>query len=264
MDLQIFTNEEFGSVRTIYIDEKPYFMASDIAKALGYMRPNDAINNHCRATVKHSIPISGKMQEVNFIGEGDMYRLISHSKLESAIKFENWVFDEVLPQIRKTGGYIPIKQEDSDMEILARAVLIANNTLAQKEALIAQQQKTIDSQDKTLKKQKPLVEFAVQVAKTDDLIDMMSMSKLLSDNGIQMGRKTLFTWLLDNKYFFKKNGAKKGNVPYQKYITDGYFVVKESVMTLANGKTKTTLTTYVTGKGQVYLVNKIKKYFDGN
>lgn len=104
-ELQIFNNREFGQIRTIELEGKPYFMASDVAKALGYIRPNDAINQHCRATVKHSTLISGKMQEVNFIGEGDMYRLITHSKLESAERFETWVFDEVLPSIRKHGIY---------------------------------------------------------------------------------------------------------------------------------------------------------------
>ena len=110
-EVQIFNCEEFGQVRTIEIDGKPYFMASDIAKALGYVRPNDAIQQHCRATVKHRIPISGKIQEVNFIGEGDMYRLITHSKLESAERFESWVFDEVLPALRKTGSYEMPKQK---------------------------------------------------------------------------------------------------------------------------------------------------------
>lgn len=105
-NLEIFKNEEFGEVRTIMLDNKPYFMASDIAKALGYARPNDAVSRHCRATVKHSTPISGKIQKVNFIPEGDMYRLIAHSKLPSAERFESWIFDEVLPTIRRTGGYI--------------------------------------------------------------------------------------------------------------------------------------------------------------
>lgn len=112
-ELQIFNNEEFGQVRTVEIDGKPYFMGSDIAKALGYARPNDAIKQHCRATVKHRTLISGKMQDVNFIGEGDMYRLITHSKLESAERFETWVFDEVLPTLRKTGSYeMPKKRAD--------------------------------------------------------------------------------------------------------------------------------------------------------
>lgn len=104
-DIMIFNNEEFGEIRTIEIDGKPYFMATDIAKALGYSKPNNAISAHCRAALKYSTPISGKMQEVNFIPEGDVYRLIIRSQLPTAEKFEKWVFDEVLPSIRKTGGY---------------------------------------------------------------------------------------------------------------------------------------------------------------
>ena len=104
-DIMIFNNEEFGKIRTVEIDGKPYFMATDIAKALGYTNPNKAINDHCRAITKCATPISGKMQEVNFIPEGDVYRLIIRSQLPTAEKFEKWVFDEVLPSIRKTGGY---------------------------------------------------------------------------------------------------------------------------------------------------------------
>lgn len=105
-ELEIFKNDEFGEVRTLLIDNKPYFMANDIAKALGYAKPNNAISTHCKATLKWGIPISGKIQDVNFIPEGDVYRLIMKSKLPSAEKFESWVMDEVLPTIRKTGGYI--------------------------------------------------------------------------------------------------------------------------------------------------------------
>lgn len=104
-EMKIFNSEEFGQIRMTMVDGKPYFMASDVAKALGYVRPNDAIKQHCRATVKYGIPISGKIQEVNFISEGDMYRLITHSKLESAERFESWVFDEVLPSLRISGTY---------------------------------------------------------------------------------------------------------------------------------------------------------------
>lgn len=104
--LEIFKNDEFGEVRTLLIEDKPYFCASDVAKSLGYAKPNNAITTHCRATLKQGIPISGKIQEVNFIPEGDVYRLIMKSKLPSAEKFESWVMDEVLPTLRRTGGYI--------------------------------------------------------------------------------------------------------------------------------------------------------------
>lgn len=99
--LEIFKNDEFGEVRTLLIEDKPYFCASDVAKSLGYAKPNNAITTHCRATLKQGIPISGKIQEVNFIPEGDVYRLIMKSKLPSAEKFESWVMDEVLPTMRK-------------------------------------------------------------------------------------------------------------------------------------------------------------------
>lgn len=105
-EVTIFQNEEFGEIRTVEINGKPYFCASDVAKALGYSKPNDAILRHCRATVKHSSPINGKIQEINFIPKGDVCRLIIKSKLPSAEKFESWVMDDVLPTIRKTGGYV--------------------------------------------------------------------------------------------------------------------------------------------------------------
>ena len=120
--MMLFENEEFGQLRMIFIDGKQYFMASDVAKALGYVRPNDAVSQHCRATVKHSIPISGKEQEVNFIPEGDVYRLIIRSKLPKAEEFEKWVFDEVLPSIRKTGGYIQETNPYSIKEIVKETI----------------------------------------------------------------------------------------------------------------------------------------------
>lgn len=106
--LQIFNNDQFGKIRMIEIDDKPYFVATDIAKALGYAKPNNAIQAHCKYTLKHSIPhpqSKNKTLEVNVIPEGDMYRLITNSELPQAEKFERWVFDEVLPSIRKTGYY---------------------------------------------------------------------------------------------------------------------------------------------------------------
>lgn len=108
-ELQIFSNEEFGEIRTLEIDRKPYFVASDIAKALGYKDSTNAIKQHCRWVVKHHIPhpqSKTKTLRVNVIPEGDIYRLITHSELDSAEQFESWVFDEVLPAIRKTGGYV--------------------------------------------------------------------------------------------------------------------------------------------------------------
>lgn len=104
-ELQIFNSGEFGEIRTIEIDGKPYFVGTDVAKALGYNNPRDAVSRHCKGVVKHDTPTSSGIQSMSYINEGDLYRLIMKSKLPSAEKFESWVMDEVLPTIRKTGSY---------------------------------------------------------------------------------------------------------------------------------------------------------------
>ena len=104
-ELQIFNSGEFGEIRTIEIDGKPYFVGTDVAKALGYNNPRDAVSRHCKGVVKRDTPTSSGIQSMSYINEGDLYRLIMKSKLPSAEKFESWVMDEVLPTIRKTGSY---------------------------------------------------------------------------------------------------------------------------------------------------------------
>ena len=131
--IEIFKNEQFGEVRTILEGEKVLFCAADVAKALGYTNPNKAVNDHCRAITKRSTPISGKVQSINFIPEGDVYRLIIRSKLPAAEKFELWVFDEVIPTIRKTGGYMTdsllerIQKEPAVVVEFAQALILEKN-----------------------------------------------------------------------------------------------------------------------------------------
>lgn len=125
-EVLLFTNFELGlQVRAVEINGKPYFVATDIAKALGYVNPNDAVKKHCRWVAKCEVPhpqSKTKTLEVNVIPEGDMYRLITNSELPSAENFESWIFDEVLPQIRQTGGYIPVQEGESEADILAKAL----------------------------------------------------------------------------------------------------------------------------------------------
>ena len=111
-ELQIFNSGEFGEIRTIEIDGKPYFVGTDVAKALGYNNPRDAVSRHCKGVVKHDTPTSSGVQSMLYINEGDLYRLIMKSKLPSAEKFEAWVMDEVLPTIRKTGSYKPMTSQN--------------------------------------------------------------------------------------------------------------------------------------------------------
>lgn len=246
-ELNIFENAEFGQIRMVMIDEKPYACASDVAKALGYARPNDAIKQHCRATVKHRTPISGKMQDINFIPEGDIYRLIVKSKLPSAERFESWVFDEVLPSIRKNGGYIVGQETLSDDELMARALLVAQNKIAERDKIIEEKQAKIEQM-------RPKEIFADAVSTSHTSILIGDLAKLICQNGFQIGQKRLFEWMRNNGYLMK--GGSSRNMPMQRYVEQGLFEVKESNVQNPDGSVRITRTTKVTGKGQVYFVNK--------
>lgn len=164
-DLKIFKNKEFGQIRTVVIDGKPYFVANDIARALGYKRPADAVTSHCKGSVKHRYLTEGGEQEMKMIPEGDMYRLITHSKLESAERFESWVFDDVLPTLRKTGSYeMPKRKEKPDRtEIM---LMNARSRMAQTYLKLANVD-TLSSTYKTI-----LVAKARQVLSGEELIPL--------------------------------------------------------------------------------------------
>ena len=238
--IKIFENPEFGKVRTVEIDGKPYFCGSDIAEALGYAKPNNAVAMHCRATLKQGIPISGKIQEVNFIPEGDVYRLVVRSKLPSAEKFERWVFDEVLPSIRKSGGYIAGQEQMSDSELMAKALLVA--------------QKQIEERNAQIERMKPKEIFADAVAASHTSILIGELTKLLKQNGVKTGRRRLFTWMRDNGYLIK--GGSSRNMPTQKGMELGLFEIKETTINNPDGSIRISRTTKVTGKGQQYFINK--------
>lgn len=143
MDLQIFSSDEFGQVRTVDFNRKTYFIAGDIARALGYVNVQDAIKKHCRWVAKCDVPhpqSPDKKLEVNIIPEGDIYRMVAHSELPSAEKFESWVFDEVLPSIRQNGGYIANQENLTPEQIVANALIVAHNIIDQKDRLIESMQ----------------------------------------------------------------------------------------------------------------------------
>ena len=243
-ELEIFKNEEFGEVRTLLINDKPYFCASDIAKVLGYSNTRDAISRHCKGVVKSDIPTNSGIQTVSFIPEGDIYRLIVKSKLPSAERFETWVMDEVLPTIRKHGAYMTndvIERTLTDPDYL---IQLATTLKEERQARLIAEQK--------IEEQRPLVEFANKVSNSSNLIDMGKMAKLLKDENINIGRNRLFEWLR------KKDILMRNNTPYQRYIDGGYFQVKESTFETPYG-TKTQQTTFVTGKGQIYITEKLRK-----
>ena len=240
--LQIFNNAEFGEIRTVEIDNKPYFIASDVAKALGYSKPNNAISAHCKYTLKQGIATKqGNMSEMVVIPESDVYRLIIRSKLPQADKFESWVFDEVLPSIRKHGGYISGQENLSDEELLAKALLVAQNKIAEK--------------NKEIERMKPKEVFADAVSASQTSILIGDLAKLLRQNGVEIGQKRLFEWLRNNGYLIKRKGS-DWNMPAQRAIEMGLFEIKESTYINGNGCNVTTRTPKVTGKAQVYFINK--------
>ena len=244
--VKTFVNEEFGSVRTIEENGKILFCGSDVAKALGYRRPKDAITAHCKGAVKRRLLTNGGAQEMKMISEGDVYRLISHSRLPSAEKFERWIFDDVLPTIHRTGGYVA--NEDMFVDNYLPFLDDAYRNLFRLQMI------AINQLNERIRHDKPLVEFANQVAGTDNLIDMNAMAKLARAENIPVGRNKLYSWL-------KRTGVlMSNNLPYQRYIDRGYFAVKESVFEV-NGLKKTYRQTFVTGKGQVFIIGLLKKYY---
>ena len=244
--VKTFVNEEFGSVRTIEENGKILFCGSDVAKALGYRRPKDAINAHCKGAVKRRLLTNGGAQEMKMISEGDVYRLISHSRLPSAEKFESWIFDDILPTIRRTGGYV------SNEEMFIENYLPFLDEPYKN--LFRLQMTFISKLNERIRNDKPLVDFALHVADSEDLIDMNAMAKLAADKNFNIGRTRLFRWL-------KEMGVlMSNNLPYQRYIDCGYFAVKESVFETPT-MTKTYQQTFVTGKGQLFIIGLLRKYY---
>jgi anti-repressor protein len=249
-DLQIFRNERFGSIRTVEEDGKILFCGSDVAKSLGYTLPNKAVIDHCRCVLKRNIPhpqSTSKTIEMSFISEGDVYRLITHSKLPAAEQFEHWVFDEVLPSIRKHGVYATAETAErllNDPDFMIRTFT----------ALKEEREKNAALQNK-IEQDKPKVLFAdaVSTAKTSILVG--ELAKLLKQNGVEIGGTRLFAWLRENGYLIKRNGTDY-NMPTQYSMELGLFEIKETSITHSDGHVTVQKTPKVTGKGQAYFVNK--------
>lgn len=252
-DLQIFNNPEFGQVRTITIDDKDYFVGLDIAKALGYKKPSQAVIDHCKGIRKMEIPSNGGIQETNLIPEGDLYRLIVKSQLPQAEKFEKWVFDEVLPSIRKHGMYA----KDEILNNPDLLIKVATELKREKEEKKILQLKNAE-QEKQLEEQKPQVIFAqsVQASKTSILVG--DLAKLIKQNGVNIGANRLFIWLRDNGYLIKRKGTDY-NMPTQYSMDLELFEVKETSITHSDGHISVSKTPKVTGKGQIYFINKFIK-----
>lgn len=242
-ELQIFENSEFGTVRTVQFDGKTYFVANDVAKALGYVETAKAIRTHCKGVSEMDIPSNGGIQTMKIIPEGDIYRLVIKSQLPSAEKFECWVFDEVLPSIRKHGVYaVDELLNDPDLAIKAFTALKEEK----------ERNKVLQADNERMR---PKEVFADAVATSHTSILIGDLAKLLKQNGVEMGQKRLFAWMRDNGYLIKRKGT-DWNMPTQKSMELGLFEVKESTLNNPDGSVRINKTTKVTGKGQQYFINK--------
>lgn len=245
-EMKIFESPEFGRIRVVMGEAgEPWFIGKDAAIVLGYSNVRDALYKHVDKEDKGvaNCDSLGGRQKTTIINESGLYSLILSSKLPRAREFKRWVTSEVLPQIRKTGGYIPLSGDDDEKTILAKAVTILQRTLKQKDDL--------------LEAQRPKVQFAEAVTTGDGCILMSEMAKLLTRNGYPTGRTRLFGWMRANGYIFKRSTE-----PIQKWVERGIFATSVTVVKTHHG-TEERVTTKITGKGQQYFLRLLSGCVDG-
>lgn len=219
-ELKLFQSPIFGQVRTVVINGQVMFVATDVAKCLGYSNPNDAVIRHCKSdgvAFYEGVVKTGQRKdgttyeqtgEIKVITKGNLVRLVASSELPQAEEVESWIFDEVIPTVLETGGYIATKQDDTPEEIMARALIVAQETIKRKEERLKQ------LEEKNAKLQ-PKADFAEAAFKAEGKVDIGQAAKILN---LGFGRNTLFKKLKEVGVFFKDR-----NEPKQKYIDAGYF-----------------------------------------
>lgn len=240
-DLKIFNNEEFGEIRTVVVNEEPMFCLTDICKALEMSNPT-MVAQRLDDDERTKLDL-GRQGETNFITESGLYAVILRSDKPNARKFRKWVTSEVLPSIRKNGGYIAGQENMTDDELMAKALMVAQNKIAER--------------DKQIERMKPKEIFADAVSASETSILVGDLAKLISQNGYKIGQKRLFEWLRTNNFLIKCGSSR--NMPQQRFVEQGLFEVKESNIQNPDGSVRITRTTKVTGKGQIYFVNKFMK-----
>lgn len=235
-----------ASLRTL-TDEagEPWFVAKDVCDILEISNPSDALKR--LDDDERSRFNLGRQGETNIVNEAGLYVLVLGSRKPEAHEFKRWVTHEVLPQIRKTGGYIPATDADDDMTILAKAVMIGQRTMEQQQRKIAEQQTRIVELE-------PKARFADAVAASDGTCLVGELAKMLRQNGMDIGQNRLFR-LLQADGYLGKSGSNR-NVPTQRAMELGLFRIKETTVTHADGHTTVSRTPKVTGKGQRYFIDR--------
>ena len=244
-DIQIFNNPDFGEVRTMEENGAVLFCGSDVAKALGYSNPSKALSDHCKGVTKRYTPTNSGTQEMSFIPESDLYRLVFSSKLPTAEKFTDWVTSEVLPTIRRHGMYATpatVEKMLADPDTTIKLLETIKQERAARLALEAQAEAD-----------KPKILFADAVSASHSSILVGDLAKLLRQNGVEIGQNRLFSFLREKGYLCSQ--GERYNLPTQRSMDRGWFQVKETTINQPNGSVRITRTVKVTGKGQQYFIN---------
>lgn len=245
-DIEIFKNPEFGEIRVVEQNGQPWFVAKDVCEALELSNTSMAINRlEDDERAKFNL---GRQGSTNIVNEYGLYNLVLASRKPEAKAFKRWITHEVLPTIRKTGGYIAGSENLSDAELMAKAVLVAQATIKQRDERIAEL-------EGDTKRMKPKEIFADAVSASDQTILIGDLAKLINQNGHAIGQKRLFEWMRQNGYLIKRFGGDY-NSPTQKAMDMGLFRIKETAVTHSDGHVSVSKTTKVTGKGQQYFINK--------
>ena len=248
-ELQIFSNSEFGEIRTVTINGEPYFVGKDVAEILGYADPNKAIAMHVDEDDKLNDKTASSLGQRGgwLINESGLYSLILSSKLPAAKKFKRWVTTEVLPSIRQNGAYISGQEEMDEAELMAKALLSAQKIIERREFVIKQLEADTE-------RMRPKEVFADAVSASDTSILVRDLAKILKQNGVHTGEKRLYKWMRDHGFIIHSSTR-----PTQKAMELGLFEIIESTVQRADLPPLTTMTTKVTGKGQQYFINRFLK-----
>ena len=257
-EIQVFNSPMFGDIRTAGTAENPLFCLADVCKAVGLSAKG--VNQRLCDEVISNYPITdslGRTQQALFVNEDGLYDVILDSRKPEARQFRKWVTSDVLPSIRKTGGYIATNDNMTESEIMARAVLVANSTIEKRNERIRQLEADNAEKAKAIEEAQPSIVFTQAVSGSVSSCLVGELAKLIDQNGYPMGEKRLFRWLRDNEYLGTK--GERYNIPNQRYIEKGFFELKKGTRSGNNGVMHTTVTTKVTGKGQVYFINLFAK-----
>ncbi|OUP31672.1 phage antirepressor Ant [Bacteroides clarus] len=253
-NIQIFQNEQFGKVRiAMNENEEPLFCLADVAKALGYSNPAKAVIDHCKGVTVLETPTQSGVQAIKYGKESEVYRLTMKSKLPDAEKFQDWVCDEVLPSIRKHGAYMTQKTLEKALTSPDFLIQLATNLKEEKQKRIEAEQKAEIAEQK-IQKDAPKVLFADAVSASQRSCLVAELAKILQQNGVNIGQNRLFSWMRENGYLCQKGDYY--NQPTQKAMKLRLFELKKTSITKPDGSVLVTTTTKVTGKGQIYFVDK--------